>query len=73
MLRKYKLTKKEWRIQEALGLLKTYAVHITGKRLWVRRVRAFSEDSAICEYIESMERENYYMGEVKGYTVKLID
>lgn len=75
MLRKYKLSKKEWQVQKALGLsFKTYDVNITGKsESWVRTVRAVSENTAIGKFIESMEHDNYYMDEVKHFTVKLIN
>ena len=70
---KYKLSKKEWQIQEALGLLKSYIVQITGHSCHARKIRAVSENTAIGKYIESMEYDNYYMGEVKNFTVKPID
>jgi len=69
MLRKYKLTKKEWRIQKALGLLKTYVVFPAHHRKFMRKVRAVSEDTAIGKYIEMMEGE----GEGYGYDMSEIN
>ncbi len=74
MLNKYKLSKKEWRVQRALGLLKSYEVNIVEKHKgWAREVQAVSKNSAIGKFIESMEDNNYCMDEVKYYTVELID